>query len=185
MTWFFLLTVTAPNYPGLCSRSGMLQGRMLWEERSSLLAWSSLTCKMLWRGFAIPLFFSFWLKYGNIWLIQYLERWFGATITLSEKSLLGAMTAGHVQLCFSFLKSKYSQRYHLHRVMIPICTFFFLWVRGEKLRCEEMRERMSILYAESLHVTLAHVCSCCETSLPWQNGGNRDKCNGGKCIYDY
>lgn len=155
--------------------------------------------QMLWRDFAIPLFFPSWLKYGNSWLIQPLEGSFGATITLLERCLLRTLGAGHVWLCFSFLKSKYSQRHYLHRVMIPICTFFFLWVRGKKLRCEELKGRSetdmakrtemnkgsSSLCAEPLRATLARACSYCLTFLPWQNGGNRNKCNGGKCIYDY
>ena len=153
---------------------------------------------MLWTDFAVPLFFPSWLKYGNLWLIQPLEGSFGATITLSERCLLRTLGVGHVQLRFSFLKSNYSQRHHLHRVMIPICTFFFLWARGKKLRCEELKGRSetdmpkrtemnkrSMLHGEPLCATLAHACSYCETFLPWQNGGSRDKCNGGKCNYDY
>lgn len=136
--------------------------------------------------------------YRNLWLIQSLKGSFGATITLSERCLWSTLGAGHVQLCLSFLKPKYSQRHHLHRVMRPICTFFFLWVRGKRLRGEELKGRLetdmvkrmemnkglSILRAEPLHASLECVGFSCKAFLPHQNGGNVDKCNGEKHIYN-
>lgn len=92
-----------------------------------------------------------------------------------------------------FTEAPFAQSYD------TICTFFYLWVRGKKLRCEELKgsseadtakrtevnKGLPIPHAEPLRATLAHACFYCETFLPWQNGGNRDQSNGGKCIYDY